>query len=262
MHPVLLKLGPFSIYTYGFFIAMGFIAGILLAKREAMRLGEDPERIMDLSFYVLIAAIVGSRLFYIFINPDIFLSDILESFRIWNGGLVFYGGFIAALIVGLVYVKIKKMPLWRTTDIAALSLALGQFFGRLGCFSAGCCYGKACNFSWGVTFTNLDTLAPVGIPLHPTQLYHAAGNLLIFVILWFFRRRKKFDGQLFWLYVILYVITRSFIEIFRGDFRGEPVFGVLSVAQAIGIIMVPAAIIMMIILRKQGGRPCKIHIKN
>jgi phosphatidylglycerol:prolipoprotein diacylglycerol transferase len=254
MHPVLLKLGPFSIHTYGFFIAMGFIAGILIAKREAGRLGEDPERIMDLSFYVLIAAIVGSRLFYIFINPDIFLSDILESFRIWNGGLVFYGGFIAALIVGLIYLKIKKMPLWRTTDIAVLSLALGQFFGRLGCFSAGCCYGKACNLPWAVTFTNPDTLAPVGIPLHPTQLYHAAGNLIIFFILLFFRRRKKFDGQLFWLYVILYVITRSFIEIFRGDFRGEPVFGVLSVAQAIGIIIALIAIIMMTILRKQAGK--------
>jgi len=189
MHPVLLKLGPLTIHTYGFFIAMGFIAGIFLAKREAKRLGESPERIMDLSFYILIAAIAGSRLLYIFINPEIFLSDILESFRIWNGGLVFYGGFIAALIVGIVYLKMKKMPLWRTTDIAALSLALGQFFGRLGCFSAGCCYGKACDLPWAVTFTNPDTLAPIGIPLHPSQLYQAAGNLIIFVILWLFRRR-------------------------------------------------------------------------
>ncbi|NQT10421.1 MAG: prolipoprotein diacylglyceryl transferase [Desulfobacteraceae bacterium] len=254
MHPVLLKLGSFSIYTYGFFIAMGFIAGILLAKSEAKKLGEDPEKIMDLSFYVLIAAILGSRLLYIFINPEIFLSDILEIFRIWNGGLVFYGGFIAALIVGLSYLKIKKMPLWRTMDIAALSLVLGQFLGRLGCFSAGCCYGKACNLPWAVTFTNPDTLAPIGIPLHPTQLYHAISNLSIFVFLWFFRRRKKFSGQLFWLYVMLYAVSRSFIEIFRGDFRGEPVFGVLSVAQAIGIIMAPAAVIMMIILRKQGSK--------
>ena len=252
MHPVLLKLGPFSIHTYGFFVAMGFIAGILLAKREAKRLGEDPERIMDLSFYLLIAAIVGSRLLYIFINPEIFLSDILESFRIWNGGLVFYGGFIAALIIGLSYLKIKKMPLWRTMDIAALSLPLGQFFGRLGCFSAGCCYGKACDLPWAVTFTNPDTLAPMGIPLHPTQLYHAISNLSIFVFLWFFRRRKKYNGQLFWLYVMLYAVTRSFIEIFRGDFRGELIFGALSVAQAIGIIMAPVAVIMMTILRKRG----------
>jgi len=254
MHPVLLTLGPLSIHTYGFFIAMGFITGILLAKREAKRLGESPERIMDLSFYVLIAAIIGSRLLYIFINPEIFLSDILESFRIWNGGLVFYGGFIAALIVGLSYLKIKKMPLWRTTDIVAPCIALGQFFGRLGCFSAGCCYGKSCDLSWAVTFTNPDTLAPIGIPLHPTQLYQAAGNLIIFVILWFFRTRKKFDGQLFWLYVMLYAVIRSFIEIFRGDFRGEPIFGILSVAQTIGIIMVPVAIIMMTILRKQASK--------
>ena len=252
MHPVLLKLGPLSIHTYGFFVAMGFIAGILLAKSEAKRLGEDPERIMDLSFYLLVAAIVGSRLLYIFINPKIFLSDILESFRIWNGGLVFYGGFIAALIIGLSYLKIKKMPLWRTTDIAALSLPLGQFFGRLGCFSAGCCYGKVCDLPWAVTFTNPDTLAPIGIPIHPTQLYHAISNLSIFVFLWFFRRRKKYNGQLFWLYILLYAVTRSFIEIFRGDFRGELIFGALSVAQAIGIIMAPVAVIMMAILRKKG----------
>ncbi len=254
MHPVLLKLGPLSIHTYGFFVAMGFIAGILLAKREAKRLGESPETIMDLSFYVLVAAIVGSRLLYIFINPDIFLSDILETFRIWNGGLVFYGGFIAALLVGLSYLKIKKMLLWRTTDIAALSLPLGQFFGRLGCFSAGCCYGKSCDLPWAVTFTNPDTLAPMGIPLHPTQLYHAISNLSIFIFLWFFRKRKKFSGQLFWLYVMLYAVSRSFIEIFRGDFRGEPIFGVLSVAQTVGIIMALVAIIMMIILRKQTGK--------
>ncbi|MFV9644985.1 MAG: prolipoprotein diacylglyceryl transferase [Desulfobacterales bacterium] len=254
MHPVLLQLGPIYIHTYGLFVGMGFIAGILLAKREAKRLGESPERIMDLSFYVLIAAIVGSRLFYIFINPEIFLSDILETFRIWNGGLVFYGGFIAALLVGLSYLKIKKMPLWRTMDIAALSLPLGQFFGRLGCFSAGCCYGKSCDLPWAVTFTNPDTLAPMGIPLHPTQLYHALSNLSIFVFLWFFRGRKKYNGQLFWLYILLYAVSRSFIEIFRGDFRGEPIFGVLSVAQAIGIIMALVAIIMMIILRKQTGK--------
>ena len=251
MYPILLKLGKLSLHTYGFFVAMGFLAGILLAKREAKRLGEDPDRIMDLSFYVMVSAILGSRLFYIVTNPEIYLSDPLEIFKLWNGGLVFYGGFIAALIVGLIYLKIKKMPLWRTTDIAAPSLAAGQFLGRLGCFSAGCCYGKACDLPWAVTFTNPESLAPLGIPIHPTQLYHAISNLSIFAFLWFFRSRKKYNGQLFWLYILLYAITRSFIEIFRGDFRGEPVLGVLSVAQAIGIIMATVAVIMMIILRKQ-----------
>jgi len=254
MYPILLKLGELSLHTYGFFVAMGFLAGILIAQREAKRLGEDPDKIMDLSFYVMISAILGSRLFYIFTNPETYLSDPLEIFRLWNGGLVFYGGFIAALVIGLIYLKIKKMPLWKTTDIAALSLAAGQFLGRLGCFSAGCCYGKACDLPWAVTFTNLDTLAPTGIPIHPTQLYHAISNLSIFAFLWFFRTRKKFNGQIFWMYILLYAVTRSFIEIFRGDFRGEPVLGILSVAQAIGIIMAPVAIVMMIILKKQSDK--------
>lgn len=254
MYPILLKIGKLSLHTYGFLVAMGFLAGILIAQREAKRLGEDPDKIMDLSFYVMISAILGSRLFYIFTNPETYLSDPLEIFRLWNGGLVFYGGFIAALVTGLIYLKIKKMPLWKTTDIAALSLAAGQFLGRLGCFSAGCCYGKACDLPWAVTFTNLDTLAPTGIPIHPTQLYHAISNLSIFAFLWFFRTRKKFNGQIFWMYILLYAVTRSFIEIFRGDFRGEPVLGILSVAQAIGIIMAPIAIVMMIILKKQSNK--------
>jgi phosphatidylglycerol:prolipoprotein diacylglycerol transferase len=142
------------------------------------------------------------------------------------------------------------MPLWKTADVIAPAVALGQFFGRLGCFSAGCCYGKACNLPWAVTFTNPDTLAPVGVPVDPTQIYHALGNLFIFVFLWFFRTRKKFDGQLFCLYILFYAIIRSFIEIFRGDFRGELFFGFLSVAQLIGIIAVPAAVIIMLILGK------------
>lgn len=256
MHPILFRLGPLTIHTYGFFVAMGFVAGIFLAKNEAKRSGEDQEKIMDLFFYILIAAIVGSRLFYVAINFEMFIADPLEIFKIWNGGLVFYGGFIGAIIVGLVYLKKNKMPLWKTLDIVAPSLALGQFFGRLGCFSAGCCYGKVCDLPWAVTFVHPDTLAQTGIPLHPTQLYHSLSNLTIFIILFFFRRRKNFDGLLFWLYVFLYGITRSFIEIFRGDFRGQVFFGIFSVAQVISSIMIIIAIVMMALL---GSKSPKIR---
>ena len=250
MYPVLFKLGPLTIHTYGFFVAMGFIVGIFLAKNEAKRSGEDQEKIMDLFFYILIAAIAGSRLFYVAINFELFLADPLEIFKIWNGGLVFYGGFIAALIAGIIYLKKNKMPLWKTADIVAPSLALGQFFGRLGCFFAGCCYGKACDLPWAVTFAHPDTLAPTGTFLHPTQLYHSFSSLTIFILLFFFRRRKNFDGWLFWLYVFLYGITRSFIEIFRGDFRGQVFFEIFSVSQVIGLIMVIISIIMMMFLGK------------
>jgi phosphatidylglycerol---prolipoprotein diacylglyceryl transferase len=251
MYPVLFKLGKLTLYTYGSFIAIGFLTGIVLAKMEAGRLGEDPEKIVDLCFYVLIAAIVGSRLFYAVTNIRMFLSDPLEIFRIWNGGLVFYGGFIAALLTALAYLKFQKMSVWKSTDILAPSLAAGQFLGRLGCFFAGCCYGKQCNLPWAVTFSRTDSLAPLGVSLHPTQLYHALGNLFIFGFLWHRRVRKKFDGQLFWTYVLLYGISRAFLEIFRGDFRGAPIVGLFSISQVIGGIMVVTAITMLTLLGRQ-----------
>jgi len=250
MYPVLLKIGRFPIYTYGSLIAIAFLVGLFIARYEARRLGEDPDKIMDICFYGLIAAIVGSRLFYVAINPKIFLSDPMEIFKIWNGGLVFYGGFICALFVLIFYVKKQKMPLWLTADILTPSLAIAHSIGRIGCFFAGCCYGKVCDLPWAVTFSRPESLAPIGIPLHPTQLYSAANNLFIFCILWLFRHHKKFDGQLFWMYVLLYGIGRSIIEIFRGDFREQSIFGFLSVSQAIGGAMSIIAVVMLVRLSK------------
>ncbi len=255
MYPILLKLGKINIYTYGFFIALGFFAGIFLAKKEAKRVGENPEMIMDLSFYILLSAIIGSRLLYVMTDPGFFFSNPIEIFKIWNGGLVFYGGFIAALIVSIFYLKKRKIPIWKTADIFAPSLAIGHFFGRIGCFSAGCCYGKASDLPWAVTFTDPNTLAkPIGVPLHPTQLYSALNNLIIFGILWFFRTRKRVDGQLFWLYVFIYGITRSLIEIFRGDFRGGIIFGIFSISQAIGCAMAIIAFVMIIFFARQADK--------
>lgn len=254
MHPILFKLGSLTVYTYGFFIAMGFLAGISLAKKEAQRLGESPEKITDLCFYILLSAIIASRLFYVLINAEMFVSNPLEIFRIWNGGLVFYGGFVGAGLTTVYYLKKHEMPLWKTLDMLAPSLAVGHFLGRIGCFSAGCCYGKECHLPWAVTFSHPETLARTGVPLHPTQLYEAANNLMIFGILWMFRRRKKFDGQIFWLYVLIYGITRSVIEIFRGDFRGEFILGVISVSQAIGITFALTAAVMLVIFNKKNSR--------
>ena len=251
MYPTLLKFGKIAIYTYGLFIATGFLVGIILARKEARRLNENPESMIDLCFYILIAAIVGSRLFYVATNPETFLSDPLEIFRIWNGGLVFYGGFIAALLTAIVYLKNQNMDMWKAADMLTPSLSIGQFLGRLGCFFAGCCYGKTCDLPWAVTFNHPDSLAPLGVPLHPSQLYHALGNLVIFCILWFLRRRKKFNGQLFWIYVLLYGVARGFLEIFRGDFRGQTVLGFLSISQVIGGLMALTAVVMLVVLGRR-----------
>ena len=137
------------------------------------------------------------------------------------------------------------MPLWKTADILAPALALGQTLGRLGCFLAGCCYGRPSDTPWAVTFTDQACLAPVNTPLHPTQLYSAFTNLAIFVILLIFSRRNKIAGRVFWTYVLLYGLTRSIIENLRGDFRGAEVFGLLSISQALGLTGVVVAIVML-----------------
>lgn len=256
MYPVLFHFGRFTIYTYGFFVALGVISGITMARFEAKRVGIDPDRIMDLCFYIILSAIIGARLLYVATNLDFFTHYPIEIVKIWNGGLVFYGGFIAALVTAAVVVHVFRLPLAKTADIAGISVPLGHFFGRLGCFSAGCCYGKACSLPWAVTFHNPSSLARLGVPLHPTQLYSAASNLSIFLLLFFMRKHKRFDGQIFWLYVLMYGVMRSIIEIFRGDFRGAYIFGILSISQAIGLSMAALAIVMLAVLYTRSDRSC------
>ncbi|MFH1675040.1 MAG: prolipoprotein diacylglyceryl transferase [Pseudomonadota bacterium] len=241
MHPTLFHIGNFAVHTYGFFIAIGFMLAISLAIREAKRVGEDGEKIIDLALYILIAAIVGSRLLYVAINWGDFRADPLEMLRIWNGGLVFYGGLIGASFVTVWYLRKHQLHVWKTADILAPSIALGQSIGRIGCFFAGCCYGKVCDYWWCVTFTHPESLAPKGIPLHPTQLYSSVNAFLIYLVLIGLRRSKKFEGELFWVYMLLYAITRSVIEFFRGDHRGTLFGGLLSTSQTIGIVMAVVA---------------------
>jgi phosphatidylglycerol:prolipoprotein diacylglycerol transferase len=254
MYPTLFHIGNFAVHTYGVLVATGFLLAISLAVREARRVSEDPEKIIDLSLYIIIAAIIGSRLLYVAINWRVFKDDPLEIIRIWNGGLVFYGGLIGAMLVTIWYLRKYRIPVWKTADIFAPSIALGQSVGRLGCFFAGCCYGKVCDHWWCIAFTHPDSLAPKGIPLHPVQLYASANAFLIYVILTGLRRHKKFEGELFWLYILLYAITRSVIEFFRGDHRGALFGGLLSTSQTIGIVMALVAILMLVYLRGMSHR--------
>ena len=237
MHPVLFEYGRFTIYTYGLFIAFAFMAGVWLAGREAERRGLDPRVVQDLGFLVLIAAIVGARLFFVLVEWRHFVENPGEILKIWKGGLVFYGGFTAATLAAVLYVRAKGMPPWQVSDVAAPSLALGQAIGRIGCFFAGCCFGAQCDLPWAVTFRDPRGLAPLGIPLHPTQLYAAAANFAIFALLyWVARPRQRAPGQLLGLYLVLYPVARFLLEFLRDDPRGS--FGVLSTSQALGIPLV------------------------
>jgi phosphatidylglycerol:prolipoprotein diacylglycerol transferase len=246
MHPILFQIHHFSIHTYGFFIALGFLFAIFISKREARMVGEDPEKVADLIFWILVAAIFGSRLFYVVVYwGDFYPNRLMDVFKLWEGGLVFYGGFIGAVIAAYVFVRKYGLDFWKTADILAPAIPFGHFLGRLGCFSAGCCHGKACTLPWAVTFTNLESLAPLNIPLHPTQLYESVTNLLIFIVILNYKRFKKFDGQVFLTYVVIYAVARSILEMFRGDFRGAEIFGILSVSQTVALVLGVSAIFLM-----------------
>ncbi len=251
MHPILFSFGKFQIFTYGFFIAVGFMSAIFLGKSLAKKDGIDPEKLMDLGFYLLLAAIAGSRLLYVFTVPAYFMKNPLEIFMIWKGGLVFYGGFALAFPTAIIYLKKHKMDMWKTLDIIAPALALGHFCGRIGCFFAGCCYGAEYSGACAVVFTNADSLAPLHTSLHPTQLYSAASNLTIFAILMLLRKFKTFDGQVVWTYIAIYASARSILEEFRGDFRGGEFLRVLSLSQTIAICAATVALVMLVILKRR-----------
>ena len=251
MHPILFKIGPITIYTYGVLIATAFFLGLALAARQARVEGEDPQKIMDLSFYILISAIVGSRLLYIVVEYKEYISSPLRIFKVWEGGLVFYGGFIMAMAVVIIYIRKHEMNLWKVGDILAPSVAIGQGVGRLGCFFAGCCYGRETDVPWAFIFKDPNTLAPMDVHLHPTQLYDSANGFIIFAVLFILRKYKRFDGQLFWTYTLLYAVGRFIVEIFRGDERGFVIESFLSTSQFIAIPLLIVSLAMLIRLKQQ-----------
>lgn len=256
MHPILFEIpkieignwiiGPIPIRMYGLMIGIGFLLSIWLASRRARKEGIDPDRILDMGVYLLLAAIVGSRILYVLTNLNEFSRNPFEAFAIWKGGLVFYGGLLAAVPVGLWYVKKYNIPMWKTADIMAPFIALAHVFGRFGCFFAGCCYGAPCGGDICITYHDSHTLAPVGVSLYPTQLFEAGGEFINFLLLLALYRRKTFDGQVFWFYPFLYSILRFIVEFFRGDTaRGVYFGGAISTSQIIAIGMFGFSLFML-----------------
>jgi len=251
MYPDLLTIGRFTIHTYGVCIALGALLGITLISHEAKKQGYDQQQMLDLTFYLLVAAIIGSRVFYIVLNLKYYVHHPLEIVMIWRGGLVFYGGFLLAFATCFLYLKKHNLPFWKTCDLLVPGLAIGEFIGRFGCFFAGCCYGKPTELPWAITFTHPHSLAKLGVPLHPTQLYSSLKALLIFFILISFRKYKKGDGQLTWIYILLYAIGRLIIENFRGDERGLFILESITLTQAIALLFIPIALFMVYYLGRK-----------
>ena len=218
MHKVAFRLGDFTIYSYGVLVAMGFLAGLWTASRRGLRSGLPAEKILDAGPWLIIGAIAGSRFLYVISNWQEFAGKSFFSiFNIRQGGLVFYGGLIGATLATIGYLLWKKLPILKFADVLAPSIALGAFFGRLGCFMNGCCYGRACDLPWAVHFP-ADSDAG-SAPRHPTQLYDSFLNLALYGGLVWLYRRKRFDGQVFATHLVCYALLRSFVEMFRGDYE-------------------------------------------
>jgi phosphatidylglycerol:prolipoprotein diacylglycerol transferase len=216
--PRLFSIGSFYIPTYGVLVALGFLAGVWVATRLARRAGLNPDNVTNLALYCAFAGILGAKLFMFLFDLPEYLHNPSEIFTLetLQAAGVFHGGFIGALLVAVYFIRRHRMPIWRTMDAFAPGVAIGQAIGRLGCFAAGCCWGRACYLPWGVRFrSNLAAPVPLDEPLHPVQLYESAADLFIFALLYRMALRPHKEGCVIGWYLVLYSTARFVIEFFR-----------------------------------------------
>ena len=255
MYPELFHIRNFPINTYGVFLALAFLCAILITVKLAARDGLPREKIYDLCLWMLLSSLIGSKILMLFTEPEyrdhpwqLLSLDFLRS------GGVFYGGLIGAVLSGYLLMRRYKLPWWKTADACAPGIAIGNFFGRQGCFAAGCCWGKPTTLPWGVKFTELGheiTGVPVDVPLHPTQLYESFAMLIVFFFLFWLHKRRRFSGQVILFYALLYSIIRFAIEFLRDDPRGD-LFGLttltgLSTSQMISIVVGVVALVLLVV---------------
>lgn len=253
MYPILFRIGGFELRSYGVVVALAFFVAYVLAKKEAVRKGIDPARLEAFASSALLFGLLGARLYYIaFFDPQL-LRRPLEILAVWKGGLALHGSLLAGLLVGIWFCRRHKVPFWKIADTLAPSLILGQAIGRIACFLNGDAYGKPTDLPWAATFTDPHALAPLGIPLHPTQLYEFGLDLLLFGLLWAWRRRIHFEGQLFLMYVLGYGAIRFFVENFRGD--QLQFMGGFSVAQTLSLLILIASAVTFLILKRRAAGP-------
>jgi phosphatidylglycerol:prolipoprotein diacylglycerol transferase len=257
MFPKIADLGPISIHTYGLILALAFIAGIWFTSRIARRSGVDPDAIWNLGLVVIFAALVGAKILLFISDYSYYAENPREIFSLstLRSTGVYYGGLLLALVAAAVYFRRAKLPSWKIADMAAPGIALGQAIGRLGCLSAGCCYGRPTTMPWGIRFTDPyayeNVGVPLNIPLHPTQLYESMATFLLFLYLTWRLKRNHRTGQIVLEYLFAYAVLRFVIEFFRDDERGTVLHGLLSTSQFIGIITILGSAAVYIVLRRR-----------
>jgi phosphatidylglycerol---prolipoprotein diacylglyceryl transferase len=242
MHPVICKIGPFTVYSFGLMFLLAVILCSWLLGREAKRYGIPSEEIQDLIFWLVLSGVLGARLFFIFLNFFFFWENPGEIFMLNRGGLAWQGGLLAGIVAGIIFSRRKRKSLWFLADLLAPYLALGQAIGRLGCFLNGCCYGRP--VSWGVYFPVHQAF------LYPTQLYEAAALAVAFFILQSSKRSLPYQGQVFSAYLVLASLARFLNEFFRADHTAF--IGGLSIFQVVCIALGLSGVTLFMVFQRSG----------
>ena len=258
MFPDLFAIGPLTVHTYGLFVATGFFAGLIVTMGIAKSEGITPHQVLDMGLLIILSAIIGSRLLYVLMNISYYLQNPLDMLKIWQGGLTFSGGIIFAVLVMFLYIRRQHLSFLRIGDLWAPAAAIGQGIGRIGCFMAGCCYGGPTDLIWGVVFTHPESLAPLNISLHPTQIYSSLSGFIIFLILLGLNSKKEFKGQVFLWFLILHSTARLLLERFRGDDRGILLNSSMSITQLVTILILIASVAILMALRYKANKQSQI----
>jgi len=248
LFPRIFQFGGFTLHTYGLLVVLGYGAGLWLATRQARRTGLDANRILDLGIFIALAAVLGSKALMLVEDWRYYTSNpsAIFSLATLQAAGVFYGGFLAALLAAAWYIRRHRMPFLQTADAFVPGLLIGHAIGRMGCFAAGCCWGRPTDVPWAVTFSDPyahDLVGvPLGLPLHPAQLYEVAALLLIWAAMWPIARRRTFPGQMLSLYLILYGVVRFGLEFARDRAGSQMPFGLLSLSQFLALLMAPIGV--------------------
>ena len=266
MHPILFELNlgfaKIPLHTYGLMIAIGFLIAVYTVRQLARKSEINPDLVSDLGFWLLMYGFVGARALFIITRWDYFMQNPTDMFRVWEGGLVFFGGLLSATAYALFFFKKHKLSPWKMIDVLSPPVVVAHAFGRLGCLGAGCCYGRPTSEPWGIKLVS-DLVDPTlrNIPLHPTQLYESASLFILFAGMLYIFKNRRFYGQVGLTYFMIYPIIRSIIEIFRGDsIRGFVIDDVLSTSQFISSLVFAGALWLLLYRLKQTEKQSRDHV--
>lgn len=249
MYPVLLHVGSWELRSYGVFVAIAVFVGIWWSAREGERRGFSRQAIYDFATVTLIAGFIGARLYYVLLSePQTYLQNPWEILAVWHGGLAMQGGLLAGLLAGVWYVRRHGLPFWRFSDAVIPGLILGQTVGQIACLLNGDTYGKPTTLPWAIVFTNPEAMAPLGIPLHPIQVYELLAYLVVFVVVHRVARRTNRPGAVTVTYAVLYGVARFAMEFFRAE---PPTIAGIVVPQAMSALLAAAGVVTVLVLRSK-----------